>query len=261
MFHPPFDEKKKSRSKRARRTAVERSGCFTRQPWGSLRPRPGLTLLESLVVLAIIVVLAALSFPALQRARFSALDTQAANHQRQLGLAVHHHVSAYGRFPGPFTGRCGPEEGWSLSVLAGSGQMAILDSFNASQPLDFTVNLRVAARSRPAMFFVATNDDTPYLLGAVDDPNATFSIPSTFFAFNGFLTHRRIEHLPTTSRTAMFALFDGACGPWCNSPEFHSIPPRTSGTPILICFADGSVARCIDLAAVLVDPHPTETGY
>lgn len=230
-------------------------------PRGHLLPKPGFTLVELLVVLAIIAVLAALCLPAIQQARRSALEMEDANHQRQLGLAVHHHVSAYGQLPGPYTGQCEPEDGWSFSVLAGSGETAILESFDTTLSLDYAANLRVAEQSRPATFSASASDDTRYAVLAADDPGVSVSILPTPFAFNGFLFHKRIEHLPASSRSAMFVLFDGPCGLWCRSPEFYSIQPPTPGQPVLICFADGSVDRRIALANVIVDPDTADTGF
>ncbi|MCX7407259.1 MAG: DUF1559 domain-containing protein [Planctomycetales bacterium] len=61
--------------------------------------RAGFTLLELIVVLAIIGLLLALVLPAIQSARESARRTQCRNNLRQIGLAVMNHESATGRLP------------------------------------------------------------------------------------------------------------------------------------------------------------------
>ena len=65
-----------------------------------LRIRRAFTLVELLVVVAIIGVLVALLLPAIQAARASARRTQCVNNMRQVGLAIHQYADVHkGRFP------------------------------------------------------------------------------------------------------------------------------------------------------------------
>jgi prepilin-type N-terminal cleavage/methylation domain-containing protein/prepilin-type processing-associated H-X9-DG protein len=61
--------------------------------------RPGVTLLELLVVVAIVALLVGLTLAAVQRVRASASRTHCANTLRQLGLAHHQYHQAHGTFP------------------------------------------------------------------------------------------------------------------------------------------------------------------
>lgn len=79
--------------------------------------RRGFTLLELLIVIAIISLLIALSIPAIQAARESSRRTACTNNLRQYGVAMYAFESANGRFPSGLTMRMtGPLSELSVAV-------------------------------------------------------------------------------------------------------------------------------------------------
>ncbi len=108
----------------------------------SKRPR-GLTLVELLVVVAIVGLLAALTLPAVLSSRRAAERTQCASNLRQIGLALHQYHDVHRSLP-PGWVALDPQSGQSLATGApGWGWAAMLLPFIEQNPMcdravDFT---------------------------------------------------------------------------------------------------------------------------
>ena len=101
-----------------------------------------MTLVEMLVVIAIIALLVALLLPALQGAREASRRIQCGNNLKQLGIGLSAHVAHHDAFPHsvsfdtPQDGNPGPPDrngrGWILGILPQIEQQALFDRFTAA---------------------------------------------------------------------------------------------------------------------------------
>ncbi len=116
-------------------------------------PRRAFTLIEFLAVMAIIVILLSILFPAILQARHAARRAQCKNNLRQIGLAMHSYLDTYGVYPPGYLHHTNPNEianasgfGWGALLLPFSNQQALYGTFNFSVPIwdDANVTARTA---------------------------------------------------------------------------------------------------------------------
>jgi prepilin-type N-terminal cleavage/methylation domain-containing protein/prepilin-type processing-associated H-X9-DG protein len=116
--------------------------------------RPGFTLIEVLVAVAVIGILTALLLPAVQSARASARRVTCANQLRQMGLALHlYHDSSLCFPPGSYVmGPSFPMQsgwGWGAMILPALEQQALHDQIDFGNGTAVGNNLSLIARSIP----------------------------------------------------------------------------------------------------------------
>src|SRR5258708_30998858 len=115
--------------------------------------RRGLTLVELLVVMAIIGVLVGLPLPAVQMARASARRLQCANKLKQIGLALLNYESTRKQLPPGYVSKftstgddTGPGWGWASMLLPEIEEGAIYRTINFELPIEHPNNgVRVAS--------------------------------------------------------------------------------------------------------------------
>jgi prepilin-type N-terminal cleavage/methylation domain-containing protein len=121
------------------------------------KDRMGFTLVELLVVIAVIGVLVGLLLPAVQAAREAGRRAQCSNHLRQLGLALHNYHDTLRQFPPSYVANTrdpgrdpetfdGPSGfAWGALLLPFLEQRPIHDSFDFRRPCWDSVNLPYAS--------------------------------------------------------------------------------------------------------------------
>jgi prepilin-type N-terminal cleavage/methylation domain-containing protein len=107
-----------------------------------------LTLVEMLVVLAIIAGMCALLFPALQKGRGAARRTTCQNNLRQLSIAMRGCVEAHQRVPDK--ARPNMAGGWAIAILPFMEEVELADQITASSSLTSDPVQRLASM-RPAV--------------------------------------------------------------------------------------------------------------
>src|SRR6188472_1794273 len=107
-----------------------------------MQSKRAFTLVEVLVVIAIIGILVALLLPAIQAARESARRSQCMNNLKQMGLAVQLHVDSRKLLP---TGRNATDQksvSWAYYLLPYLEEKNIYDAYQSSYSVDDPQNAR-----------------------------------------------------------------------------------------------------------------------
>ncbi len=128
--------------------------------------RRAFTLVEVLVVLAIMGVLIALLLPAVQSARESARRTSCATNLQQIGLALQSYHQAHRMFPPGYISDVdnmgndiGPGWGWAAMLLPYLDEKPLFAAVHLDQPIEASAN--AAARVTAVKPFLCATDDAP----------------------------------------------------------------------------------------------------
>jgi prepilin-type N-terminal cleavage/methylation domain-containing protein/prepilin-type processing-associated H-X9-DG protein len=166
-----------------------------------MKGRSAFTLLELLVVVAIIGVLAGLLLPAVQKAREAANRLACWNNLKQMGLALHHYHDAQDCFPcgyvkKEFAGKDGPPPpvfdrpppdsdvvpnqpgwGWAFLLLPYLEQDALSRRMDPVQPVESPSNL--AVRTTPLGVYTCRSDRATGVFTVVTEINAELANGAT----------------------------------------------------------------------------------
>ncbi len=194
------------------------------------RSSRGFTLIELMVVIAVIAVLVSLLLPAVQQAREAARRCQCKNNLKQLGLALHNYIEVHQRFPVTWTSAPG---GWTVALLPFMENRFHLDlerSDMLESPNVERLTIRPEILTCPSMI----------------SPNESFvpGVPRGAYLFNGRLANRRVTAGTTSSCMVIFQESPPLSGyPWApggesTSPEVASPHAKDGGH---VAFGDGSV--------------------
>jgi prepilin-type N-terminal cleavage/methylation domain-containing protein len=164
-------------------------------------PRRGFTLVELLIVIAIIAMLVGLLLPAVQSARESARRTQCGNNIKQLALGAQQHVQSQGFFPSggwgyAWTGDAdrgfGAKQpgGWAYSTLPFIEQTAVHQlGAGATAAAKMTANSTRCSTPVPLFYCASRRQAVAYPWGSSSQSPTNANRPSTYaktdFAFNG----------------------------------------------------------------------------
>ncbi len=121
----------------------------------------GFTLIEVLVVIAIIGILVALLLPAVQRAREAARRIQCVNNLKQVGIALHVYHDIHSRLPSGYTFKEGftwGGFGWATMILPGVEQKPLFDAANFAMPMWSDANTTVCTSA--ISFYLCPSDET-----------------------------------------------------------------------------------------------------
>jgi len=186
---------------------------------GNIAGRRGVSLLELLIVMAIIGIMVSMLLPAVQFMRQQSLRVACDNNIRQIDLAIQQYSDVHQRyFPlPPAEGRVG---GWAVAILPFIEEGNLYELLDTHLPLIGTNNQKVAMGG-PALFVCPNLPPVESSVGGVPGAGYLLLVDPMLKNVPQRKRYRRIIHTPPDSHI-----------PWCASPELDAFdypdPPHSS---------------------------------
>jgi prepilin-type N-terminal cleavage/methylation domain-containing protein/prepilin-type processing-associated H-X9-DG protein len=215
--------------------------------------RTAFTLIELLIVIAIIAVLVAMLLPALARARQSAIKLQCASNLRQLGIAIHAYAADQRGFVPPWAGDLDGGGGWHQTITPSATVWPYFNHFvsqyvDRGLPLVSYAQIGTLPVNRNSILYCPANDDRPRgLINGVHYHPAAVSFAGGTQApyFNGtplWMKLTRANRFPNGAVLLHDGVFWGAsASPVYRNQNNHGWRPNRLSKGGNVLFCDGRV--------------------
>ncbi|MDB2686810.1 DUF1559 domain-containing protein [Mariniblastus sp.] len=212
------------------------------------RDRSGLTIIETIVVISILAILIALTFPALQRVRETARKTTCQNNLRQIGLAVQQHHAAFNAMPNLHNGTFHQSpityfdsfhsHSWRSAILPRLGENNVFEALSFDSAATATKN-QPPVNTVIGTFLCPSTPNTSEIVSGVgkyngggppiDNDNTLTAARSDYEAIGGIRQHLRPQN----------SILDGVqLGAW-KEPTYRGATPTKFNTGRFAQIADG----------------------